>query len=484
MIKDKKKSIKHIKDSKKGITLVALVVTIIVLLILAGVTITSLLGDDGIIAKAQRAADLTNAAIQQEQEGINALLEELNSYIDGNGGSSTNPGEDETTIPEELERYILGEDKTGVLATDIFDMSTMKFKDNEIIPDASTSLTFLYTENVGDKIHLIFVYKNEAYIGIGSSSTYMTEELLKKPEEGEIEKWDGKSNSKVTAVESKDNVTVPVPIGFTASTVEGEESVATGFVIKQGPDGSATSGINEFVWVPVEDPSTMFGTNVYGNSLGKLYYFGRSSSPKNPPEAQNWTEQYGVMWSTSPTGVREPDIVTDYDGNDATNDSSYFISAIGNITGEEFKEQLQQEFEEMRKSVETYGGFYIGRYETGGLSGTAVVQKNNTDINNQNWYVMYSKSKTIAQGTQATSSMIWGCQWDATLRWFLESDDSDVVTYVTDSTGKGNYSGSLLSNGTGSVDEYSVNNIYDMAGNVTDWTLEAKYAGDRVDRRR
>ena len=68
-----------------GITLVALVVTIIVLLILAGVTITSLLGDDGIIAKAQRAADLTNAAIQQEQEEMNALLEEFNSIYNETG---------------------------------------------------------------------------------------------------------------------------------------------------------------------------------------------------------------------------------------------------------------------------------------------------------------------------------------------------------------------------------------------------------------
>ena len=45
--------------NSKGITLVALVVTIIVLLILAGVTITSLLGDDGIISKAQNAANAT-----------------------------------------------------------------------------------------------------------------------------------------------------------------------------------------------------------------------------------------------------------------------------------------------------------------------------------------------------------------------------------------------------------------------------------------
>ena len=67
----------------KGITLVALVVTIIVLLILAGVTITSLLGDDGIIKKAGEAANAMNVAIQTEQEEMNALLEKLNSTIDG-----------------------------------------------------------------------------------------------------------------------------------------------------------------------------------------------------------------------------------------------------------------------------------------------------------------------------------------------------------------------------------------------------------------
>ena len=386
-----KKSIKYIKVNKQGITLVALVVTIIVLLILAGVTITSLLGDDGIIRKAQQAANKMNEAIQSEQEELNALLEELNSISSGNGGG------------------------TG--------------------------------ENID-------------------------------PETG----WD---LNKVAKVPSDDDKVVPVPIGYTKSTVQGEGSVSTGFVIKQGSDGSLTEGINEFVWVPVSDPSEMFGTDEDGKSLGKLYSFGTSSSPNNPPTALNWIETEEVMSWADPGSYREPDIVTSYDGTDATSDPSYFKSAISTtMTGEQFREQLQQEFEDMRESVETYGGFYIGRYETGGLSGTAVVQKNNTDINNQNWYVMYAKSKTIAQETQATSSMIWGCQWDATLKWFLESSDPEVVKYVTDSTGKGNYSGSLLTNGTGSIETYAVNNIYDMAGNVFDRTLEAYNTYNRVSRRR
>ena len=78
-----------------GITLVALVVTIVVLLILAGVTITALLGDDGIIKKAQNAADLMNNAIQNEQNEMNALLNELDEAINGMGTGGTAPGGDE-----------------------------------------------------------------------------------------------------------------------------------------------------------------------------------------------------------------------------------------------------------------------------------------------------------------------------------------------------------------------------------------------------
>ena len=44
----------------------------------------------------------------------------------------------------------------------------------------------------------------------------------------------------------------------------------------------------------------------------------------------------------------------------------------------------------MIESIEKYGGFYIGRYETGDLTQEkAVVIKGNNDIANQNWYKMY-----------------------------------------------------------------------------------------------
>ena len=98
---EKLKSIKKYAQREKGITLVALVVTIIVLLILAGVSITALLGDDGIIKKAQNAADLMNNAIQSEQNDMNALLNELDEAINGMGTGGTTPpgGDGETTLP-------------------------------------------------------------------------------------------------------------------------------------------------------------------------------------------------------------------------------------------------------------------------------------------------------------------------------------------------------------------------------------------------
>ena len=75
-------------ENKQGITLVALVVTIIILLILAGVTIVSLFGENGIITKAQHAADSTNDATAEELQGMNDLLDKMNSILSENGMDS------------------------------------------------------------------------------------------------------------------------------------------------------------------------------------------------------------------------------------------------------------------------------------------------------------------------------------------------------------------------------------------------------------
>ena len=370
-----------------GITLIALVVTIVVLLILSSVTISAIFSDNGIIKKAQEAANKTKEAVEREQAELNQLYNDLASALNNTTGGGG-------TIPDEPE----------------------------------------------------------------------------KPEMPEG--WD---DTKVNAVESADGIIVPVPKGYTASEVTGENTVKDGFVIYENITGedkkepvtdtnapTARTTRNQFVWVPVANPSEMYGTDSSGKKWGKLYNFSSDGIT-----ARNWTEQEGIMTITSATSYREPDAVDSDSSNSLT------------------KGQLEQEFNSMIASVEKYGGFYIGRYETGNLSQEeAVVVKNNSDIASQTWYTMYNKSKGVAVNSNVTTTMIWGCQWDATLRWMYNSGNAEKKKYTYDSTGKGNYSGT---NGnkpiaTGSVEEYAVNNIYNMAGNVWDWTIEAIFTDYRVTR--
>ena len=62
---------------EKGITLIALVITIIILIILATVTLNVVLGEGGLIDRAQQAKDLTEQAVLEEQQGLNSLMDEM-----------------------------------------------------------------------------------------------------------------------------------------------------------------------------------------------------------------------------------------------------------------------------------------------------------------------------------------------------------------------------------------------------------------------
>ena len=74
-----------IKGREKGITLIALVITIIILLILASVTIATLTGDNGILLNAIKAKEETEIANEKEQIGIASA----SSIADNKGGNLT-----------------------------------------------------------------------------------------------------------------------------------------------------------------------------------------------------------------------------------------------------------------------------------------------------------------------------------------------------------------------------------------------------------
>ena len=96
---------KKLKKGNEGITLVALVVTIVVLLILAGISLNLVLGENGIITRAQEARDKTAQAKVNTEKAINALTDEMEAYVKenegGNGGNGT---------PADLSKYNIGDE--------------------------------------------------------------------------------------------------------------------------------------------------------------------------------------------------------------------------------------------------------------------------------------------------------------------------------------------------------------------------------------
>ena len=80
------------KRSNKGITLIALVITIIVLLILAGVTIAALSGDNGILKRVAEAKEQTNEKNDEETEKLSGYESTIEQYADGNSGGGSGTG--------------------------------------------------------------------------------------------------------------------------------------------------------------------------------------------------------------------------------------------------------------------------------------------------------------------------------------------------------------------------------------------------------
>ena len=70
------------QSKNDGITLIALVITIIVLLVLAGISISMLTGNNGIITKAGEAAKRTNQSKVDEEEKLNEIEEYINDAIE------------------------------------------------------------------------------------------------------------------------------------------------------------------------------------------------------------------------------------------------------------------------------------------------------------------------------------------------------------------------------------------------------------------
>ena len=245
------------------------------------------------------------------------------------------------------------------------------------------------------------------------------------------------------------NGTAIIPEGF--MIVPGLDNVEEGLVISDNASDTEKEGEtlvaegNQFVWVPVPD-FTEF----------KREHFGTDD--------QKWWSGTFVTDQMSENNMYEPT-----------------ADGIANET----------EIEKMYKSVKDNKGFYIGRYEAGTekerneestIEDEVLSKKNKFAYSYIGWNndgIMTTeiggaveKAREFNQEsghTNVTSTLIYGVQWDAVMRWI--SEDDTLKKYLTNSTEKGNYgTNSVIL--TGSNSEYQLKNIYDMAGNMWEWTME------------
>ena len=154
----------------------------------------------------------------------------------------------------------------------------------------------------------------------------------------------------------------------------------------------------------------------------------------------------------------------------------------------------QEEYNKMIKSVSQYGGFYVGRYEMSLNSETknaeskyGATSANASDTDTNQWYGLYNRAKTYAPenaSQKVVSSMIWGSQYDAMLKWMKGNGIDVTSTTPTDlsigTTSKNTTRVTGGANNGQTVSKDKLSNIYDLLGNSREWTQEAISTNIRV----
>ena len=329
-----------------------------------------------------------------------------------------------------------------------------------------------------------------------------------------------------------------IPEGFTVSKAEGETTIDGGLVIYLINDkteeeiknltwtGTELENLkktyDQFVWIPIshEQINNMFICQAKKGSNGNCNITVENGKAKCT--THNSTQMAGRLYATSTgekynnpkteiytanTGLREPDVVTNnntgdgssYDGN-STN-LGYMSTVTGDSTSYEnltnFKKTLQEEYNEIVALVYNAGGYYVGRYETSNITttkGTAikVVAGTKSGIASINWYYMYAQQKAYAAnkglGNKVKSSMMLGTCHDQMLEFVNVEGKYDVTSAGHALHSKDYDDGPWQTAGLDYTDKTQYKdlskNIYDLEGNVFEWTTEANDTSSRVCRGR
>ena len=437
---------KEIKKLNKGITLIALVITIIVLLILAGVSIAMLTGENGILSQAQKAGEQTD--IGREKEDISLAY---------NGAKAENNGGD--VDADDLNR-------------------NFGYNDTDATAEGSSPITVTF----------------------GSGRQYTIDEngVISGPTEANIVASIRIEGEKVT--------TPPMPSNE-FSYVTG--SVDDGYVIED-------ENGNQFVWVPVdknqkikvnvtskEEITSITLTDPYGDKILEETNTGTTYTNDNIPPTINGPYILKVKTAneekTTMLGVHSLyaiDTMVDWRATDeyaktqGYNAFEEMYSDWGYETEEEFLMDVSgmedySETEHYEDSVNENGGFYIGRYETSENNGVTEIKANKSPRNRILQTDALEKAKGMYGSSEFTSSLLTGSAWDRTLGWLEETGTVSSSEIVGDSKNWGNYGDDTFSGtddliNTGSMKETERNHIFDLAGNVWEWTTEVESSGTRL----
>ena len=442
--------------SKKGITLVALVVTIVVLLILAGVSINAVLGDNGIIKKANQAASVTKEA--EVKEAINRTI--LEFYL--------------TNDYETLEDFLKAKVTEG--------------KIDSVTKNADGTLTV-------KKGEYSVTVENKTNSSGGSSSGGSTGGETQTPE--------------ITTGEAK----VVANSDGTGSAITDANSVYLGNTLYITFSHSITGGtttVDKTIPYAVTANGTYTFT-VTGTVNGKSYTKNVSVTVNQFKDVYELTYSDGIVYMPegfkiakgSASTVQGGVVIEDKDGNQfvwvpvATIADYKRTWYTGDGTLSKYSEALP---EDEKTSVEKYKGFYIGRYEAGDKENTeAKTLRSSNDVTktvtikaNQAPYNYVTRTQAVSlaegfatkQGYKAKTKLVSSYAWDTTIA-FLQKVNSDYgssseegnyknITFsYTDITGASQTkaSGSEVLVPTGQTTP--VCNIYDMGGNVWEWTTES-----------
>ncbi len=411
---------RKLKVNNKGITLIALVITIIVLLILAGVAIATLTGDNGILTKAASSKEKTDKASAEEAVKLEYL------------GSIDNTG-----------KFNYEDFKTNV-------KNNLGLQDTDIIDNGDNTCTVKYN-------------------GYDVTLDIATGNIVVPLEPAKVGEIVTGSNKKYT----EGGETAVIPVGF--GIVPGLDDISEGLVITDHfNETTGKSDGNEFVWIPV--PTVVAESEEQGTANKAMAInLGTAENPQYRGLLYDFTDTGSEVMSgctTTTDYYREPAYLTDSSYADA---SSY--NTVG-IT----EESLQSDYNNMIKSVNINHGFYVARYEISLDENKNAQSKKNerssdasqTDTNS--WYGLYTKAKTYNKAS-VVSSMIWGSQYDAMMNW-MHKDSNINVNSPTPVTGA--VRNQDTERRTGYVETDKIKNVYDLLGNSREWTLEANNSGFRV----